>query len=189
MECTRALCRWNTRFQQSHLTMEVKMELATVRAMAKGTPCLYINQEFQRGEALVVLPPAPNAFALSQNNKEASFMDYSFSTYLMWHLNASSIASYFNSAQYAPLNRSRGLLTTSTRHSATVHHQVKVHIGPTLADHYWKNASHASQLGVGAYLQPYRTMDREEMTTNGHGYINTEYITKDVLCFFQDDPL
>ena len=47
----------------------------------------------------------------------------------------------------------------------------------------------ASQLGVGAYLQPYRTMDREEMTTNGHGYINTEYITKDVLCFFQDDPL
>ena len=75
------------------------MELATVRAMAEETPCLYINQEFQRGEAPVVLPPAPNAFALSQNNKEASFMDYSFSTYLMWHLNASSIASYFNSAQ------------------------------------------------------------------------------------------
>ena len=63
------------------------------------TPCLYIDREFQRGEAPVVLPPAPNAFALSQNNKEASFMDYSFSTYLMWHLNASSIASYFNSAQ------------------------------------------------------------------------------------------
>jgi len=79
--------------------MEVKLELATVWAMAEGTPCLYINQEFQRGEAPVVLPPAPNAFALSQNNKEASFMDYSFSTYLMWHINASSIASYFNSAQ------------------------------------------------------------------------------------------
>ncbi|XP_066383145.1 uncharacterized protein [Miscanthus floridulus] len=103
MECTRAVCRWNTRFQQSHLTMEVKMELATVRAMAEGTPCLYINQEFQRGEAPVVLPPAPNAFALSQNNKEASLMDYSFSTYLMWHLNASSIASYFNSAQIQKL--------------------------------------------------------------------------------------
>ncbi|XP_066312388.1 uncharacterized protein [Miscanthus floridulus] len=83
--------------------MEVKMELSIVRAMAEGTPCLYINQEFQQGEAPVVIPPAPNAFALSQNNKEASFMDYSFSTYLMWHLNASSIASYFNSAQIQKL--------------------------------------------------------------------------------------
>ena len=57
------------------------MELATVRAMAEGTPCLYINQEFQRGEAPVVLPPAPTVSALPPNNKETSFIDYySFST-------------------------------------------------------------------------------------------------------------
>jgi hypothetical protein len=44
----------------------------------------------------------------------------------------------------------------------------------------------ASQLGSGAYLQPHRLDNghSEEITTNGHGYINRDYTTKDVLCFF-----
>ena len=49
----------------------------------------------------------------------------------------------------------------------------------------------ASQLGVGAYLQPYRLDNghREEITANGHGYMDRGYTTVDVLCFLQDDPL
>jgi len=33
------------------------------------------------------------------------------------------------------------------------------------------------------------TMDLEEITTDGHEHVNREYTTKDVLCFFEDDPL
>jgi hypothetical protein len=75
------------------------MELAAVRLVADGTPCLYIDRE--RGEAPVGLPPAPTASALSRNNKEGSFIDYSLSTYIivMCHLHPASNASYFNSAQ------------------------------------------------------------------------------------------